>query len=335
MVVQIATLWNANNYGAYFQAFALGKCIQNEFDIEEVYYLEECIEKNKISSCIAKTLKKTIYQFKLRRSFIKSRKCFRTIKKEEKSDVTIIGADEVWNVNNTFFDNIDAYIGKGMNTRVSFAYAPSCNGASAEDFKSVYGNEPFKNLSCIAVRDKSTQQMVFDITGCEPKIVLDPTFLLDDYSDMIQEVEYKNYLFVYGYSFSDLEINKIQEYAKKHNLKTISAGVYQGWTDMQIPASPKQFLGLIKQADFVVTSTFHGTVFSIIFNKNFVSYARNNKKVMEMLSLFDLDERNGTVNKKLTNIFEQSINYDIVNRKIDIQRNISLEYLKGGIIDGD
>lgn len=335
MVVRIATLWNANNYGAFFQAFALGKCIQNEFDIKDVYFLEACIEKNKISACIAKTLKKTIYQFKLRHSFIKSRKCFSTIKKEENSDVTIIGADEVWNVNNTFFDHIDAYIGKDINTSVSFAYAPSCNGARADDFISVYGNEPFKNLSCVSVRDKSTQQMVFDITGFEPMLVLDPTFLLNDYSDMIQEVGYKNYIFVYGYSFSNLEIENIKEYAKKHNLKTISAGAYQGWTDIQIPASPEQFLALIKQADYVVTSTFHGTVFSIIFNKSFVSYARNNKKVIEILSLFDLDGSNGTVNKTLTNILEQSINYEVVNQKIDAQRKISLEYIKGGMRDAD
>lgn len=331
MRFKIVTLWGADNYGAFLQAYALGHYLSQKYDKCVVTYSEESAEKHGVITYVSRDIKKCLYQLKLGRKFEIARKQFNIESVKCPSDIAIIGADEVWNVNNNFFNHLGIYIGRGINTTCCITYAPSANGANPEEFEAVYGDNPFETLKSISVRDKATEKLVYDITGFNPPIVLDPTFLIDDYQEFTKELDYKNYLFVYGYSFTNEEIDVIKKEAQENNLTIISAGAYQKWTDIQVPASPSEFLGLIKNADFVVTSTFHGSVFSILFNKQFISFARQNTKIVELLDSFDLSDRNASSKNISETELNKHIDYCVVNQIIQKRRQESIKYLEEGI----
>jgi hypothetical protein len=323
--VHIATLWNALNYGAYLQAYALGCfCRKNGSDV--AYYIE-CKESRTIFSCVSRNVNKMIYQLKLQNVFSKYLKNFPVTSVKNYSSLMIIGADEVWNVNNQYFQHLGLYIGDEVNSSKIITYAACANGASAEVFCRVYGTNPFSKINKISVRDKSTKDMVENILSKqEVEIVLDPTFLLDNYDDIKVSSKYNDYLFVYGYSFNECEIHCIKKFAFSKGLKIISAGAYLEWTDVQLPVGPGEFLGLIEGAKYVITSTFHGTIFSIIFNKEFMSFARSNNKIIEILDDFQLSDRNGSINE-LQMVFDNKINYLKVNELKDKKRETSIAYL--------
>lgn len=331
MRFKIITLWGADNYGAFLQAYALGHYLSRKYDKCVVTYAKESEEKHGFISYISKDLKKCIYQIKLGKKFKIARKRFKIESVKYHSDIAIVGADEVWNVNNHFFNHLGIYIGRGINTTCCITYAPSANGASPDEFKAAYGKKPFEKLKSISVRDKATGKLVYDISGFNPPIVLDPTFLIDDYEELTKELEYKNYIFVYGYSFTDNEIDVIKKQAKENSLTIISAGAYQKWTDIQVPASPFEFLGLIKNASFVATSTFHGSVFSILFNKQFISFARHNTKIIELLDTFGLSDRNASDIDSPEVALNRPIDYYAVNQIIQRRRRDSIKYLNEGI----
>lgn len=328
MKIQIITLWSADNYGAYFQAFALKTYLQMKYPSAEISFLRDTKEEKHRFSWISKSVKKSLYQYKLQREFNKARDEFCLSDIGDTIDICIIGADEVWNVSNTFFEHIGAYVGIGVKGKKCIAYAPSSNGVEKKQFTKVYGETPFVRFNAISVRDKATQYLVSELSAINPPVVLDPTFLIDIYNDILINTKFTKYLIVYGYSFTDEEIFAIKKIAKEKKLTIVSAGAYQVWTDIKIPASPKQFLGLIKNAEYVVTSTFHGTVFSILFNKEFVSYTRNSPKILEILEAFDLTERNASDETNINRIFSHRIDYDHVNKIIDEKRKQSTYFLQ-------
>ena len=322
--VMIVTLWDSNNYGAYLQAFSLGNyCRKLGYNVS---YLEDSKEDHKLKNQISKKLNKTVYQIKLARKFKKAKNVFKLVSHSFAVDYVLVGADEVWNVNNNYFQHLDYYLGYNLNSKKIISYAPSCNGTKKGEFLSVYSNKNFTNFNRISVRDNNTASLVYSIQGTNPKVVLDPTFLTDNYEEFIITPSINNYVFVYGYGFLKEEISEIKRFASDRNLKIISAGAFLDWTDEQICSSPFEFLGLIKHSEYVFTSTFHGTVFSIIFNKIFFSFARNNSKVLEILDLFDLNKRN------LSNYYngkelDNNIDYDKVNLILKNLRKESKQFL--------
>lgn len=326
--VQIVTLWSAMNYGAFLQAYALGRYCESLG--ADVTYLRDTKEKKCFIFMISKNIKKTIYQYKLLYSFWKTQQWFRLSSSNRNVYMAIVGSDEIWNVSNSFFKHLSAYIGVGLSCNKIISYAASCNGVTRTQFCEVYGPDPFRKFDAISVRDKSTQELVNSITGTKPQIVLDPTFLIDDYSSIVIKPKYENYILVYGYSFSTEEINEIKRFASKKNLKLISAGAYLkgDWINIRVPASPFLFLGLIKYSDYVITSTFHGTVFSVIFNKEFITFARDNSKIKDLLAEFKIDNRNASLNKDVEKVFAEAINYSKINDLISVQKRNAKQFLR-------
>lgn len=331
--IHIATLWDSNNYGAYLQAYSLATFLtRNNF---EVSFLKECrCNETKSFNTIISLLKcffkfwnrEFLYYKRLEKAYAKPLKRFKLDTLDGKVYATVIGSDEVWNVSNPHFKHLPLYVGDGVNSDCVLSYAPSCNNTDKDQFEKVYGKSPFSQMDYISVRDDSTLNLVKSFGVDNLVKVLDPTFLLDNYNDILKQSSLENYILIYGYSFSDTEIRIIKKFANQRNLKLVSVGVYLAWTDLQIPASPDEFLGLVKNANYVVTSTFHGTVFSIIFNKQFIVFAREKKKVLELLHDFMLSKRNASI-YDFTIVSEEVINYEAINRIIAERKEESISFL--------
>ena len=145
-----------------------------------------------------------------------------------------------------------------------------------------------------------------------------------------------NYILIYSYDGrikSEKEINSIQLFAKKNNLKIISAGLYQSWCDKNISASPFELLSYVRNAKYVVTDTFHGTVFSIKYNKQFATLIRgsNKQKLSDLLMRFGLESRKVLNVDFLSDILEQKIDYEPINNFIYKQNENSISYLNDNI----
>lgn len=329
MKIAILTLWDSNNYGAFLQAYSLYHLI--EIYGHDVSFYSLTKEQRRPLPYITKYITRIPYYYRLLKGYKQSKKKFRLCDINEKVDLAIIGADELWNVNNNSFRHYKEYLGYNLNAKKIITYAVSCNGVEKDDFINVYPNDRLLKINTISVRDDSTQDLVRDLERESIK-VLDPTFLLNDYGDIEKKVEYRDYILVYGYCFSEEEIEKIKNLSRKTGLEIISVGMYLPWTDRKVPASPEEFLGMVRNATYLVTSTFHGTVFSIIYQKDFVSVCRENKKIKDLLSDFQMEYRDVTDVGDYYQICKSRIDYESHKHILIARKSASIHFLQEEMI---
>lgn len=149
---------------------------------------------------------------------------------------------------------------------------------------------------------------------------------------MPEKKKRSNYIIVYSYPgrISDKnEIATIQAFAKKKGLPLISIGHYFSWCDDVVVPNPFEVLALFRDAAYIVTDTFHGSVFSIKYNKQFCTIVRdmNNQKLTYLLKQFGLEDRIVKDLAMMTIIMDNSIDYQQVNRIIEDEKKRSLEYI--------
>lgn len=326
--ILIYTISKSYNFGAFLQAFALKKVLEgSNFNVS----IARTIEKTRYSKfrfILKKDIRKIFFNIMQARLFEKS---WLETKNTNKSDIAILGSDEIWNVNNKSFYHDPKYFGYNIDAANIISYAPSCGSVKKEDLIHFDKNINFNKINHISVRDKKTYELVNNFNGLKPKIVLDPTLLLKDYSEFEEKINVsKKYILIYGYGFSKEKINNIRTFARNRNLKLISIGMTHLWCDKNVQATPFQFLSYIKQADYVITETFHGTIFSIIYNKQFITYATNKQKIIHLLQVLELSDRNADSDYLFDNI-DEKINYDNVNSILDNMRRDSLNWLLDSI----
>ena len=121
----------------------------------------------------------------------------------------------------------------------------------------------------------------------------------------------------------------------KYGYKVISFGEHRAWCDKTICYDPFAFISYFKNASFVVTDTFHGTIFSILYEKNFAEYGKNKKKITDLLFKFGLESRIKTDNVSLCEIYEDQIDYKNINKLVEMFRSESMSYLKMNLLIDD
>lgn len=321
--IGICTLYFANNFGAILQAFALQEVLK-EMGHEVEFIRVKDIQVN--------MKEQNVDLFKVSRENINLCKDVYD-KVKDKYDAIIIGSDEMWNINNDTFEHFEEYFGKELNCDKIISYAPSANGVTAEQLKAFYGEDVrFEEFTKISARDKETQKLVKDISGIDAELVLDPTLLLNDFSKYATNPfpDLKDYIILYGYAFSEEEKNKIIKFAKENNKKIYSLAYKLDWAET-LYVDIFGFLGVIKNADYAVTNTFHGTLFSLILEKEFVVFSNNNSKVEDIINKFQMKERDGINAKDLNEIFSEKVDYEKINKLKLEHRKKSLEFLENAI----
>ena len=219
-------------------------------------------------------------------------------------------------------------------------------GARYEDFRQ-YPDiiERIKRIPEIFVRDQNTMDIVEKITGKCPKLVCDPTFLVpvekmkERYED--QYLMGRRYLAVYLYpgSISKENVRQIRKFAGKEKLALVSVGFCNSWCDYNVNCRPLEFPSVLERAEAVITGTFHGTIFSVLNHKQFVSISLT-PKVKDLLTQLGIDERCADkadlsadiLEKKLT---KELIDYSSIEENIQDMRRSSLLHLKGVITEYD
>ena len=342
MRIGILTFLNANNYGAAFQAFSLYSKLQElGFDAEMIDYRCPAIEtahslslrsrkgiKAKLIQMIRYlSMRKRLAQFNsFRNRFKKS--CVYIPKNVSDAkgqyDIFITGSDQVFNLKLTGYDKtffLDFVESKEK--KVSYA-------ASMGDFldaeKDTYATL-LKGFRLLSVREKSTALQIKEKLGIPCEVVPDPVFLhtAQEWKELIgvdTEQKTEPYVLIYAL-FESAELYRLaREYANKHNCKVIAITKSLrpgGRADRFVrDAGPKDFLDLIINAKYVVTDSFHGTAFSLIFNKQFkiVMPPKAQNRILDLL-----DELG--IARDFSNI-----DYNLVNKKLDVYQNKGIEFLK-------
>lgn len=346
MKVCIVTVYNSINSGSYWQARTLK--IMLERLGAEVFFLKRPNTKkssaskiNKIKSIIKRFLKGGFIEGKLQyksfKDFHKYQEGFKIIPNKKKYfsniDLFILGSDTIWNIDSEFFaKNYEIFFGGIFKDKDVISYAASVANTSLEKIKK-YKDIPqmLDDMKGISVRDEQTYNVVKKLSKNEIHIVCDPTLLLrrEEYEKMEKRPKEKNYIFLYLFSKLTVEQERdIINFARKKNLTVVNGLNNHKFGDKIVINSPNNFLNHMLYADYVITDTFHGTVFSVNLNKEFVAINRNIKKVNNFLSITDLDKRLINDDRKISDIISEKIDYKVCNDKIENFRNKSVEFIK-------
>lgn len=340
MKIGIVTIYKAYNYGSYLQAYAMQRILEK---LGHQVIILDCF-KNKYSlirSLISK--KPSIMMFNIKRHFTYNRawKELNIIKhKQQIFDVVIIGSDEVWNIKNCSFEHWPEYFGYRLNAKRIVAYAPSCGFTTLGDFlENQFYINGIKQIDHVFARDEATKIICQTIRHKECQEVVDPTILyLDNWKYEIKpfkDTYNNNYILYYSYNRNPLMLDYIKRFSKEKNLKIVVAGFKYDWCDESLIVEPKQFLFLMKNAKYVITTTFHGTIFAVIFKKLFIGFHPNkNQKVHDFLKQVGLEHRVHTANMTYSHfkdILEETIDYTSIQKKLKEKASDSINLLLNAI----
>lgn len=359
MKVGIMTFHRAINYGAVLQSLALKETINSlGHSCEIINYQCDTLEKVAspfyIESRSIKSFLIFLLQIKMR--CIKNKRfdtfACKFLDKDKAIvsnnnineatcdfDVLVTGSDQVWNYEITGLDkNFFLDFGNENQTRIS--YAASFGVSSIPDNLVPTYKQLLQKLDSISVREEQGANLVRALVNKNCTMNIDPVFLFD-------KERWKQYItmnkpetdYIVVYCINKSECYKVAEkLSHKTGLKIVGLQVSMSnrtkCKKIQTE-SPEDFLGWIYRAKYVVTDSFHGTAFSLIFNKQFIVCTGGMTKQRmsrqeTLLKIFGLTSRIYT-NGDYSVIFEP-IDYEGVNRLIAISREESKVYLKKAII---
>lgn len=352
--IGIMSMQRIKNYGSFLQAYGLKKTLNNMgCDVQFVdYQVEPPIVERKKTSIFSKIRKHlNIYKYMQSRKmekefgiryeeeFLKMLQVGKERNYHPYIDHLVIGSDEVFNclqAGKTVGYSRELF-GKNYEDIPVSTYA-ACFGSTTYSRLVEYGIDKevgnminkIKNLS---VRDENTFEMVKTLTNRDSVINLDPV-LISDFSEEIQNksVKHENYIIVYAYRgrITKEEQKKIKKFAKENKKKIISIGTYQEVADINLVLDPFELLAYFKNADFVITDTFHGTIFSVKYNTNFVTIIResNKQKLGDLLKRLKLEHRCCADINKLNELYQEKIDFKEANDIIEKQKENTFDYLK-------
>lgn len=345
MKIGIVTVYNSPNCGSFLQAISL-KHFFEENGHSVVFIRNHTALKNRLPYRFSLAAKRLLQgQWRIAKrilvswwSFVWAQRAFNVVSQNCKDvEVYVLGSDTIWNIEEQFFqDNYRLFFGESFSS-YKIAYAPSIGDTKIEkllDNKPII--ESIKNIDYVSARDLNTVEFLKKIHSSEIAYVVDPTLLSDVnyYNSISQPCEEPPFLLYYYFgSIDPIVKEKITEYTKAHGLKIISFGENISNCDEYIPFDPLKMLSYFREAHTIVTNTFHGNVFSIIYNKNFVNIESGKSKVSDLLKRYDLSGRTVKSNDNVEKILNEIIDYDSVNIKIAKDKNNSKSFLNNSLFE--
>lgn len=344
MKLLIVTVYNSHNSGSFLQAFALLRELQKAG--HEVAFLERPVkgtshDKKKVAVEILINL--GLFRFKqaifLFRQWFIYEKLLEDLPIEpfgsdycNNADCIILGSDTIWNFNFDYFThNASRYLAYDFRGKHVISYAASAANTTSEKFRSIISQ--YDNLSyidTILVRDNYTKQLVESTTKKKAYLVADPTLIAS--KEIFDTFKVKTkiqrpYLLLYyfGRVSSDLQESLIR-YAETNHLAIVSLPSIRPWCDDSEMSSPQNMISYFSSAQAIVTDTFHGTAFSMVYGKPFAVHNEGKIKVSELLSLY-MEEQRLFRNPENISAILSIKNNDILSKKMETMRNNSISLL--------
>lgn len=362
--IGIITVHRNVNYGANLQAFASCKYINNlGFNAEIIDYYPKEIDKDnylfswlKLSFDCGKT-SSLIHNLKLvtalalsapmknkrLKSFygFREKHCKLSPKYINSEDIAnggytdvVCGSDQIWNPDITCGIN-PFYFGDILGVKNKISYAASLGKAVYNETDEQKAAELIKNIDYVSVREEKSVEYIKNISGKKVIGVCDPVFLLpkEEYEKIAKPIKVKKpYLLVYSVVNNPTMLSAAREYAAQKGLTLVEICQNKNRKAKHIQlcaATPEEFLGAIKDAETVITNSFHGTAFSIIFNKDL--YVFDNKargsRITNILSKAGIEDR--IVESDIKEL--APIDYTAVKNALEDYINSSKQFLASAV----
>ena len=361
------------NYGGILQAYALSEIVSNMgYDAYIMPYVYEYIsEREKAESSFHKFARKIRKQYKVLISdafryqeqnyknifafvnatlplFQKDRMRVTELEILSKDFYAFIsGSDQVWSTK-LQQESCDPgmflkFVPDGVKR---IAYAPSLGSTVSMSAKTAVDfRDSVLRYDAISVRERQGQQLIKEITGLDVPIVLDPTLLLPvhkwiDFCETPPDLP-EHYILLYRFG---KELNPyLQEIQQKVGLPIIELpsselSMHDGY-DKRFDINPAQFLGIIKNAELVLTDSFHCTVFSILLKSQFLTFYRQspsnksnmNGRVDDLLGMTELTSRLISPNAAVNYDKISEAQFNLAHANIELHREFSYQYLTNSL----
>ncbi len=342
MKIGIVTIYNSQNCGSFLQAYALTNYIKQlghdaALVRNNMYYKNKFLYRSTMALkyLLKLDLKKAKAIFDTYRGFVKARRNYSYFDKSEAFDLCIFGSDTIWNIDGEYFgEEYKHYFGVDFNCN-KITYAASVGPA---DIDNILSNDEMckglKEFDAVSVRDDKTFELIKRVTGKEAEFVVDPTMLMPKsfYENIAEETADKKYMLFYCFEAIEKDmLDEIKRFAAENELKLICFGDRIPGCQKQLVFNPNLMMTYYKNASFVVTDTFHGNVFSLIFNKPFINVERGKEKVTSLLKKFDLSARTAKGAKDVEDIAKEKIDFVSLNEKLASYGELSKNFLKNEI----
>lgn len=363
--VGIMTWFSYNNYGTVLQAYATSKFIEKlGYEPQIINYIPK-VRKTNIFDIKGAQIVKKIYEIKNKKKYTKILQEINQKSEEFKSNnlklttpceteielteisqdklAIICGSDQIWSP--LSFDK--HYYLDFVDQSKKIAYAPSFGVSTIPYNLKEKTEELLKDFKYLSARELKGQEIIKELSEKKATLVVDPTLLLTE-KDWVKKLNLnkneEKYIVCYFLGYQKEYYSTAKKIAKELNYKII---IIPGNThyldknkykDLNI-CSPQKFVELIMNAKFVITDSYHGMLFSINFNKDFLIFKRfkdkkkssQNSRIYTILKEYNLSDRMYHKNMSIQKIISSKINYENVNKILDAKRRKSIEYLKSSI----
>lgn len=339
--IMIVTVYNSENCGSYWQAYALQDYLKSQgFNVcffsrksKETSHDKKAMVNKVIKRLIKLRFKDVKLAYLQWHNFEKAISTFSISPKCENVDCVVLGSDTIWNFDDEYFrKEARLFLGQMFQCNIVISYAASIGNTSSDIFcNTQFVKESINALKYISVRDSQTMKACKMVTSKDVMKVCDPTFLIDKekYRDLITNkvVGYKYILIYYFGELGENEILSLLKYAKDKKLKIVSFMTNRKWCDVIIPNSPYDFIRYFDNAEIVVTNTFHGCAFSLIFEKNFLVHSEGKNKVNELLGEYNCEHLLYDENNFMTKLSDNKLDYKEIKYQMSQRQLESKEFL--------
>lgn len=357
MKVGIITIHNVSNYGAVLQAYALKELVKTKYEVNIIDYDNRHVSKSldyirfgtSLHSCLGTA--KDVFRIIPRMKVIPKFKKFISEQLEivpytdeyiSQFNTLISGSDQIWNPacisqERKFIPEYFLSFSNPNQKRV--AYASSCGSYEYSSAEETVLSEYLCAYDALSTREIKSSEYLSTITNNDVKHVLDPTLLLQksEWLERLGDNYFRkgDYILLYVIKKTPLlkqVINKLKMDLKFKVILCEQGLHFDNIVDEHIRhAGPRDFISLFNNAKFVVTDSFHGTTFSLIFNKPFfaVSPGANVNRISSLLGVVGLESRIIHDDSALKAIHSADYHLDFTdaNERLDKERQKSKDYL--------
>lgn len=354
--IGILTFHGTQNYGGVLQAYALQKYIKNVFS-QNTKIIDFVVKEAPIFAKVRNwkdfilngiilryypALKRKQKKFNIfRRQYMNLTGRYSSYHELQENppdfDIFISGSDQVFCPTGKFVDVYFLEFLKNTDTK-KIAYAPSFGLSYIPDDKKKRIAHLIKKFDSLSARELSGSEMIFDLTNKKAETVLDPVLLLN--KKEWEEIQISPRKIAKPFILCYALVGQRQQMKIADKLKGLTGLPIVLLTHSVYPkinadivvhdAGPQEFIWLFSQSDFVVTDSFHGTAFSILFEKPFfihIAFPEKSNRILSLLKILSINDRivrNGDeINKEMLMVDFEKIRENLENRKL-----ISKEYLK-------
>lgn len=354
MKVGIVTWYKNGNFGGTLQAFSLSKVFASfGVEVEFVNYRPDGGLKRKIKNamiycfcpCVMESRWKIWNFVKMNLRETPQLNDYEALSDYARKnfDFVVCGSDQIWA---SFKDKLLPEVNYLTFIPSCFrvAYAPSIGlNEIPERHKSLF-TKFVSDFTFLSVREKKGAELIRALTGLECRVVIDPSLLLtsSDWNKLLPEKRFMNkpYIFCYFLRRNDVYVSFVKKMSRHLNCQVIAYQIKREG-ELRLPmksGGPLNFVHAIRDAEYVMTDSFHGCAYALLFKKALGLFKRfsDDESFCQNSRLYNILEKLGINdiwidNDDIQTFMVKQINYDEVMDKLSALRSDSLDYIKSFI----